>query len=306
MRLLIRLLTPIAAILLIPACSSLEAPPRSVAELDTARTLHAEGQNQEAWDILSDFEAEEFDLGANREFNVLAGDVADALEDWNRAVRFYEAAMMQPGPAIQALRVEQRLLELGVELLEGKRRVLLLFTDRGRGLVTLENLAFAGQFRSTRSEALARIAEYRFAEGAYVDAAQFYAGLLDPTLAGLGYEDHAAFRLGMCSYLRIDPDKPKGSVIQQGLDQFRAYLRDFPQGLSRAEAEAARADLAERLGEYHLMLADYYRRIDNPQGERFHLEIASGKAAPGHLEEAAELRGTRAAAEADRRLAAAP
>ncbi len=306
MRLPIRLLTPAAAVLLIPACSSLEGPPRSASELDSARTLHVEGQHEAAWDIISDFEAEEFDLAAQREFNVLAGDVTDALGDWNRTVRFYEAAMVQPGPASQALRVEQRLLELGIELLEGKRKVLIFFSDRGRGLVTLENLAFAGQFRSTRAEALARIAEYRFAQGAYVDAAQFYAGLLDPTLAGLGYEDHAAFRLGMCAYLRLEPDKPKGTVIQQGLDQFHAYLRDFPQGLSRAEAEAARADLAERLGEYHLMLADYYRRIDNPQGERFHLEIASGKAAPGHLEEAAELRGTRASAEADRRLAATP
>lgn len=300
----LRTLALAGAALLMPACSSFEGTPRSVADLTEARELHAQGQDDAAWDVLNEFEAEEFDLAAQREFNVLAGDVCDARADWNRTVRFYEAAMMQPGPASEALRVEQRLLELGIELLEGKHKVLIFFTDRGRGIVTLENLAFGGQFRATRAEALARLAEHRYAAGEYIDAAQFYSGLLDPDLRGLGFEDQAAYRLGMCSLQRVEPDKLNGTVIQQGLDQFRAYLVDFPQGLHRTEAEAARAELAEYLGGYHLMLADYYRRIDNPPGERFHLELAAGRAPLGHRELAGELRGTGAAAEAESRLKA--
>lgn len=285
-----------------PACSSFEGTPRSIADLTEARALHVAGQDEDAWEILDEFEAEEFDLAAQRDFNLLAGDVCDARHDWNRTVRFYEYAMMQPGPASEALRVEQRLLELGIELLEGKHKVLFFFTDRGRGIVTLENLAYGGQFRATRAEALGRLAEYRYADGDYLDAAQFYAGLLDPDLAGLGYEDQAAFRLGMCSLQRVEEGKLNGTIILQGLDQFRAYLAEFPQGLYRVEAEAARAELAEDLGLYHVMIADFYQRIDNPQGEQFHLELAAGRAPLGHRELAGDLRGTAVAAEAERRL----
>jgi len=299
---LLRTLALASVALLAPACSSFEGTPRSVTDLSEARALHEQGKNDDAWDILDEFEAEEFDLAAQREFNMLSGDVCDAREDWNRTVRFYEAAMVQPGPASDALRIEQRLLALGIELLEGKHKVLIFFTDRGRGVVTLENLAFGGQFRATRAEALARLAEFEYDGGSYVDAAQYYAALLNPDLAGLGYEDQAAYRLGMCSFQRVEPNKLNGTILQQGLDQFRAYLSDFPQGLHRAEAEDARQQLAEHMGEYHLMLANYYRRIDNAPGEEFHLELAAGHAPLGHRDLAGDLGNTHAAVEAERRL----
>ncbi len=302
MHLHVRLLAAACALACAPACSNLEAPPRASSELDEARSLHAAGRDEEAWDILEEFDAEEFDIAAQREFNVLCGDVQNALDDWDAAIRFYEAAMVQAGPAEEAQRIERRLLELGIELLEGKRKVLWIFNDRSRGVVTLENLAAAGQFRATRVEALARLAEYKYAEGEYLDAAEFYAGLLDPELAGLGYEDQAAYRLGMCSYNRLEPGKLNGTIIQQGLDQFRAYLREFPNGLYRTEAEAARQALTEQYGAYHVMLANYYRRIDNLPGERFHLEVAAGRAPLGYLDLAADLRATPTAAEAEERL----
>lgn len=288
------------------ACQSNDGPALGPEQIEPARVLHEEGRSEDAWDILSDFDADEFDLATQREFNQLAGEVCDARGEWDRAVRYYEAAMAQPGPASEALRVEQRLLELGIELLEGKRRVLFFFTDRGRGVVTLENLAFAGQFRATRAEALARLAEHHYQRGAYADAALFYAGLLDPTLAGLGYEDQASFRLGMCSVMRVDPERLNGTLLLHGLDQFRAYLRDFPAGLHVAEAEAESARLRELYGEYQLMLADYYRRIDNALGERHHLRIASGEEVAGARELAPYLQGTAAAAIAAERLAALP
>lgn len=300
----VRLLPIVLGCAALAACQSADGPPLGREALEPAAALHAEGRDDEAWDLLDEFEAAEFDLATQREFNLLAAQVSDALDRWDRAVRFYEAAMLQPGPASEAQAVEQRLLEIGVELLEGKRRVFWFFTDRGRGVVTLENLAFTGQFRSTRAEALARLAEYSFDRREYADATLFYAGLLDPTLAGLGYEDHASFRLGMCAAARVDSDRLSASLLLQGLDQFRAYLRDYPDGLNRAEAEAEFARLSELYGEYVIGLADYYRRIGNPEGERLHLRIAAGEAVPGTKENPEYLRGTTAAAAATERLAA--
>jgi hypothetical protein len=295
-----------AGLLALAACQSADLPPLGREAIEPASALHAEGRDDEAWSLLKKYEAEEFDLATQREFNALAGEVNDALGEWSRAVRFYEAAMTQPGPASEALHVEQRLLELGIGLLEGRTRVLFLFTDRGRGEVTLENLAFAGQFRATRAEALARLAEYRYAKGEYDEAALFYAGLLDPALAGLGYEDGASFRLGMCSAARVEESRLNGTLLLQGLDQFRAYLRDFPDGLHRDEAVAEAARLRESFGEYQLMLADYYRRIGNLEGERHHLRLASGEEVAGERDLTEYLKGTAAAGRASIRLAALP
>ncbi len=291
---------------ILPACSSAEAIPLGPESIEPARVLHAEGRSDEAWDILDEFDAEDFDLATQREFNLLAGEVSDATGDWDRAIRFYEAAMAQPGPANEAQGVEQRLLELGIELLEGRRKVLFFFTDRGRGVVTLENLAFTGQFRGTRAEALARLAEYQFDRGEYADAAIFYAGLLDPSLAGLGYEDQAAFRLGTCSAQRVALDRLNGSLLLQALDQFQAYARDFPNGLHREEAASESIRLRELLSEYHLMLADYYERIDNLEGERLHLRLAAGEVLQGQRELANYVQGTASAELAAQRLAALP
>jgi tetratricopeptide (TPR) repeat protein len=302
----LRLPALVACACALAACQSFEGPPLGPDLLVEPRALHEEGRHEEAWELLDEHEAENFDLAAQREFNLLAGQVCDAMGEWDRAVRFFEAAMAQPGPASEALQVEQRLLELGIELLEGKRRVLIFFTDRGRGVVTLENLAFAGQFRATRAEALARLAEYHYQRTSYADAALFYAGLLDPALAGLGYEDQASFRLGMCSVKRVDPERLNGTLLLQGLDQFRAYLRDFPSGLHHAEAVAESARMRELYGEYQLMLADYYRTIGNPAGERHHLRIAAGEELAGVRELAPYLQGTAAAATAAERLAALP
>lgn len=302
----LRLLTLGACAAALTACQSAEGPPLARDLLEPARALHAEGRHQEAWDLLRDYDAEDFDLAAQREFNLLAGEVCDANGEWDRAIRYFEAAMAQPGPASEALQVEQRLLELGIELMEGKRKVLLVFTDRGRGLVTLENLAFTGQYRATRAEALARLAEHYYQDRSFVDAAMFYAGLLDPALAGLGYEDQASFRLGMCAAERIDEDRLNGTLLLQGLDQFRAYQRDFPNGLHLEEAVAESARLRELYGDYQLMLADYYRRIGNLPGERHHLLIATGQEVAGERDLAQFLQGTAASAVAAERLAALP
>ena len=302
----LRLLALVAVAATLAACQSAVGPGLGAEVIEPARVLHAEGRNDEAWDLLRDFDAEEFDLATQREFNLLAGDVCDATDQWDRAIRFYEAAMTQPGPASEALHVEQRLLQRGIELMEGNRRVLLIFTDRGRGVVTLENLAFTGQFRATRAEALARLAEYYYERHEYADAALFYAGQLDPALAGLGYEDQASFRLGMCAVQRVDTKRLNGTLLLQGLDQFRAYLREFPDGLHYAEAVSESEHLRELYGNYQLMLADYYERIGNLEGERLHLRIASGEEIAGERELAPYLQGTVAAETAAARLAALP
>ena len=74
--------------------------------------------------------------------------------------------------------------------------------------------------------------------------------------------------------------------------QLNEYLRLYPEGQFRAEAETAAADLRELEAGYYLGLANYYKRIEVPEASARYLELARG------------FEGTVAAAEASSRLQA--
>ncbi len=284
------------------ACS---APPQqlSIHDLDEAKRLADLGAYEQAEDILDDFEAEDFDLPTQRDYNLLYGKVADGLNDWSTSIRYYEAYMAQTGPAQRAREAEKRLLDIGTQLLNGELKVLFFFTDKSRGVVTLENLALLGNDPHMRAEAMARVAAYHYQEEDYDDAITFYAGLLQPEFQGMGWEDSASFQLAMCHYGMIKLRSLNGPSIRFALEQFRAYLGQFPGGLHRKEAERKLAICRDLLGQYHLMVGDYYRKIGNLEGARYHYTLASGQPAKGNNTIASLVKGTPAAATARQRLA---
>lgn len=284
-----------------PSCANQEIP-LSIEDLNAAHVL----ADQEEWgkvdNLLRDFRVDEFDLATQRDYNLLAARAADEGGDWNRAVRFYESYVLQSGPAEDALAVEHRLLDYGRLLIAGDLRVFWIFTDRSRGVLVLENLAYAGRFAETRALALAELGEYRWNAHKYGRAASYYAGLLAPELSGQGWEDLAAFRLAMSTYLSLESDRTFHDGILESLDQLDAYLLAFPAGLYRIEAEEARVDTREMLATHHLEVGDFYRRIGNEQGARFHWGIAAGQAPDGSSLTAELVADTQSAQVAANRL----
>ena len=173
-RILLLLLAPLAAVL--SGCSS-EGIPLSIEDLEAARVAAELEDWEQVDDLLGDYEVDEFDLATQRDFNLLAARAADALGDWSRAIRYYEAYVLQAGPAEDALPVERRLLEYGRQLLAGELKVFWFFTDRSRGVLVLENLGYAGRFAETRALALAELGEYRWSKRQWARAAPYYAGV---------------------------------------------------------------------------------------------------------------------------------
>lgn len=284
------------------ACAS-QGIPLSIEDLNAARAAAAEEDWEEVSDRLRDYDVDEFDLATQRDYNLLAGRAADAMEDWSRAVRYYEAYILQAGPAEDALPVEERLLDYGRRLLAGELRVFWIFTDRSRGVLVLENVGYAGRFAETRALALAELGEYRWSKEQWGRAAPYYAGLLAPELGGQGWEDLAAFRLAMSTFRQLEADRTFLDGTLEAIDQLDAYLAAFPGGLHRVEAEEAREEAREMLARHHLEVGDFYRRVDNEQGSRFHWEIAAGLAPDGDRGTAELVSGTEASRVAEERLA---
>lgn len=260
------------------ACSCAGPPQQlSIHDLAEAQTLANQGEYDAASDLLDDFHVEDFDLATQLDFNLLKAEIADADGDWSTAIRFYESYMTQVGPADSARAAEQRLLDYGTQLLDGELRFFWLFTDRSRGVLTLENLALLGRTRSLRAEAMARVAEHHYAEQDFSEAKIFYAGLMQPQFAGLGWEDSAAFRLAMCHFRVVEPGKLNGSGVLFAIDQLNAYLDSFPGGLHRLEAEQHLESSRDFLAQYHLTVGDYYRRIGNLDGAHHHYSLGAGR-----------------------------
>jgi hypothetical protein len=296
---------PALAMALLPACSSPQKQ-LSVEELATAIALIEAGEDERAYKMLDDYQVEDFDLPTQRDYNLMVARLADRIGKWSAAMKYYEAFTLQAGPADDAREAEMRLLDLGTELLDGERKVFFFFTDRSRGVTTLENLSATASFPRIRAEATARVAEHYFAKGRYRMAAPFYASLLSPDYAGLGWEDGASFRLAMCYVRLVDPDKLSGSTIRFAADQLAAYLRDFPGGLHRVEAEEWLLLCRSWMADYQLLVGDYYRRIGNLQGARHHYRLAAGMPSMGDESMVGEVPDARQVATARERLAGLP
>ena len=283
---------------------SCAGPPQqlSIHDLDEARRLADLGDYDSAEDILDDFDTIDFDLPTQRDYNLLYGQVSDALGDWNTSIRYYEAYMAQTGPAQRARAAEQRLLHYGTGLLDGEYKVFWLFTDRSRGVITLENLALLGNDPHMRAEAMARVAEHHYEGLDYDDAMVFYAGLLQPDFQGLGWEDSASFQLAMCHFGMIKLKSLNGPAVRFALEQFGAYLERFPGGLHRLEAQNKFDICRDLLSQYHTMVGDFYVQVDNDEGAMHHFALAAGEISKGDASIADLVRGTTAAAEAKARL----
>jgi len=284
---------------------SCAGPPQqlSIHDLAEAHRLADLGDYDAAEDILDNFDAIDFDLPTQRDYNLLYGQVSDALNDWNTAIRYYEAYMAQTGPAQRAREAEQRLLAYGTGLLDGELKIFWIFTDYSRGVITLENLALLGNDPHMRAEAMARVAEYHYSNLDYDDAMVFYAGLLQPDFQGLGWEDSAAFQLAMCHYGLIKLKSLNGHAVRFALEQFRAYLERFPGGLHRVEAQRKYDICRDLLSQYHTMVGDYYVRVGNDVGAMHHFALAAGEVSKGDATIADLVQGTYAADEAKKRLA---
>lgn len=280
-------------LLLAAACSSAPAEPYSSADLEEARTLAAQGDYGAAYSALDDLERKYFDRASQGEYSLLAGDIAYQREDWDRSIHHYEEYLLFAGVARESERVEARLYEMGLELLEGKRKAFGIFTDRSRGIVTLHNLAAWAPRGPYAAKALVTTANYSFDEKEYGEAALDYRLLLEGQPGSI-YTDLANFRLGICGYLQIDGPWVDERLIKHSAAQLRYYLENHPSGLYRPEAQAALSHLDHLKDERELNLGDYYETIGNVRGARYHYRKA-------RLSSIAQI-----SAEAEARLAALP
>lgn len=273
------------------SCSLSNPIPLGTDALDEARLQAASGDWEECWDTLRDLDSDDLDRSTLVEYSLLAGDAGWETERFGQSLRYYEQFLSLRGPAADSRLAEQRTFQLASEMLDGKHRTLKLFPNRWRGRSALQNLAAFVPESPYAPEALATVANYSYERERY-DEAQLDYQLLLARYRNTEWGDLATFRLGMCGYYAAQDARTNRPLIQVSRQQLEQYMRLFPDGQFRAEAEGAVTELLEFEAEYFLYLAAYYDRIDYPT------------AAARYLREATNFEGTAASARASEELAA--
>ena len=291
---MIRNLIPFCALIAFAlSCSSSNPIPLSTESLGEAQAYIDIGDWDEAWDSLRDIDSDDLDRATLVDYSLMAGDVAWETEQFAQSLHYYEQFLALRGPAADSRLAEQRAFQISVEMLEGEHPTLLLFTNRWRGRSALQNLAAFAPESPYAPEALATVANFSYERSRYDEASVDYQLLL-ARYRNSEWGDLATFRLGMCGYHSAKDASTNRPLIEVSRLQLNEYLRLYPEGQFRAEAQVAAADLHELEASYYLGLANYYERIEVPHAAARYLELAVG------------FEGTAAAAEADARLQALP
>jgi tetratricopeptide (TPR) repeat protein len=259
--------------LALTACQASNPIPLTSAALDSARAAAQAGDWEECWDLLIEIESENLDRATLVDFSRLAGDAAWETNNLTASIRYYETYLKMRGPGADSLIAEQRLFQVGNEMLEGKHRTFGLFSNRYRGRVTLQNLAGWSPLSPYAPEALATVAEFSFSRGRYDDAAIDYQLLLSKH-RNSAYGDLAVFRLGMCGYHSALDAPTNRPLIMSSANQLQQYLSMYPNGLYLNEAQQALARLHDLNVAYFRYLGDYYAKIGNQEGAQKYYQQA--------------------------------
>ena len=269
--------TCIASVIIVcSACQTAEPDPLATSDLAEARALITAGEKWKAWSLLQDFEEEEFDRFTRAEYSQLAGDLAYENGDFNLAIQYYEKALLAGIAANNSRTTEARLFEMGCAYMDGDVRILGIFPDSNRGIVTLQNLHAWAPESPYAPECLARVASFAFENGRFAEASADYQTILR-FYPDSEWADIAHFRIGMCGLERIKGPDSDPKLISQAINQLQAYLEGAPSGLHREEAKNGIARLEELSAQHEIKIGDYYLTIGNVEGARIHFEEAAGR-----------------------------
>ncbi len=244
--------------------------PLSQAELAPAQAAFQNQSYEDAWDALDSYEADEFDRSARPIFYLLAGDINWEMGETNTALRFYRD-YIQTGSQIDSVRVGNRILQIGTELITGERRLAYgLVTDRMRGESLLEELAMYHPRRDDiKANALLRLGQYHLEKGAYTEAINDFERLLTAFRGVNKYNDIGTFRAAQASFYRIVSPESGVTDMRKARELLTSYRDNFrSNGLYTQEAEALLFEVDSLIAQHYVVVGDFYSKINNYGGAR--------------------------------------
>ena len=173
------------------------------------------------------------------------------------------------------LEVEQLVFDIGEELSRSDKKFFIFSSDRADSQVILTHLIQRYPRTTHLADALQILGEMAFEDEDYLRAHARFKDLLqqqpDSEWAPL-----ARFRIAMSEFRVLEGPEYDMEQMLLARNELESFLANPPESPSFvSEARAALQVVVSWMAERHLMIADFYKTIGNPVGERHHLQMAS-------------------------------
>lgn len=262
--------------LLATACATTVAPLRTAEQslVDADARLQA-GDPDGALDALAPIEGDQCPkrLGDRRDILTAEAELARG-ELWRAYLALEKFSDVHPHSELRQKAVEM-LWQIGRGLIERDGGFLFFWSDRGAGRTVLEHLITRHPDTQHLADALRILGDMAFEDENYELAQQRFRDIIlnQPESE---WRVYAQFRFAMSMVASLqgpDYDLDRTEHAARELNTFLATQPENPELL--AETERALATLRQWQVERHLTIADFYRRVDNVPGQRYHLELAT-------------------------------
>ncbi len=262
----------IAALFLAAACASGVEPQTALEALVAAEKALAAGDSDRALDLLESVAPESFEDVDRPRYAVDLGRARFMNEDyWGAFEAVRDVPRDYPGSPFLA-KAEEIEFKAGA-VLAGRGGGFLFFTsDLSDARRILEHFILFYPTSSWLPDALRILGEAAYQDEDWQLAIDRFGELLQRAPEG-EWSDLAAFRIAMSHYHLVagpDYDLERLENARRELAAYLAGKRPNPDFVE--EARRALDRILYWIDEKHLIIADFYLRIDKPEGARFHLE----------------------------------
>jgi len=279
---------------MLPGCSS--APPNANAGtiLIEAEQLMAAGDIVGCRTLLESYDRQSFPSTLQPQYEVLlARSLVDSGEPWQAHMVLRSFADDHPHSELRDEVIDLQ-FQIGKTLCASNKSFLFFYSDRHRGRVTLEHLVTRYPDCIYLDDSLRLLGDMAFEDGDYERAEQRYQELMRrrPESEWVGL---ARFRFAMSITRSLRGPEYDLDKMQQATKELQAFLENPPENPKFIdEAHTALRRLLDWQAQRHVIVADFYARVDNPFGEIRGLQQAISP----------EFAGSPASEEARRRLEA--
>lgn len=228
-----------------------------------------------ALDALAPIEGEQCPrrLGDRRDILTARAELARG-ELWSAYLALEKFSDLHPHSDLRQTAVEM-LWQIGTGLLARDGGFLFFWSDRRAGRTVLEHLITRHPDTQRLADALRILGDMAFEDENFEIAQQRFRDIILNRPESEWYV-YAQFRFAMSIVASLqgpDYDLDRTEHATRELNTFLASQPENPELL--AETRRALATLREWQVERHLTIADFYRRVGNVPGQRYHLELAT-------------------------------
>ncbi len=238
--------------------------------VEEAKAVYAAGDFDAAADLFEDFLDEYPGTEFDEECRFLWGEAHYRDGSFAAAYGAFKSYAVNFPVSSRAALIEERLYDIGRDYLDGNQSALFgIFSNRSKGLEILNHLVETYPNAERADDAKWTVARY------FVDDEDWEKAIPTFDFLVLQYKNSewfpaAKWFAAYCRYRRVKGDFYDPIVVEDARRGFAEYVKDYPAGEWRPQAESIIAELDASAAERMVQIGEWYIDQDKPYSARFY------------------------------------